>query len=55
MNWREPILLVSGRQTLLGFFLVFAASAVDPMKLDLVKGNHMTLDAGIQLPLPSTR
>jgi hypothetical protein len=32
----------------------FVASAMDPMKLAKIKGNHMTFDAGIQLPLPST-
>ncbi len=31
------------------------ASAFDPMKPARVKGNHMTLDVGIQLPLPLTR
>ena len=31
------------------------ASAIDPMKLAKVKGNHETLDAGIQLPLPLTQ
>ena len=31
------------------------ASAIDPMKLAKIKGNHMTSEAGIQLPLPSTR
>jgi hypothetical protein len=28
------------------------ASAMDPMKLAKIKGNHMTLKARIQLPLP---
>ena len=55
MNCQEPILTVFREAAVLWIFLVFAASAVDTMKLTLVKGNHMTSEAGIQLPLPSTR
>ena len=31
---------------------ILVASAVEPMKSILVKGNYMTLEAGIWLPLP---
>ena len=36
-------------------FLASAAAAGDPMKSILVKGNYMTLEAGIWLPLPLIR
>ncbi len=55
MNYREPILILFQEAAVFWIFSCFAASVVDPMKLNLVKGNHATLEAGIQLPLPSTR
>jgi hypothetical protein len=36
-------------------FLASAAAAEDPMKSILGKGNYMTLESGIQLPLPLIR